>query len=200
MANTNTDREGAGRRARTMNQLISLLVENKPGALMRVAGVLTSRGYNIESLTVARTLDPTLSSMTIVAEVSDENRPLLIKQITRLVNVVKAVDLTESNAVQRELALIKGSGVQPEMRSAVTKEAELFRAHVVDVAPTHYTLEVTGSPEKIDALIALLHHYGDVEMIRSGSMAMARLPQNRLPTPLFRKDAERPESEPVESK
>ena len=174
-----------------MHQLISLLVENQPGALMRVAGVLTSRGYNIASLTVAKTLDPTLSSMTIVVDgVSDDNRELLIKQITRLVNVIKAVDLTDSKAVQRELALIKVSSVRPELRSALTKEAEIFRARIVDVAPTHYTLEVTGSPDKIEALIDLLHHYGDVEMIRSGSMAMARLPKNQLPTPLFRMDSD----------
>ncbi len=161
---------------------------------MRVAGVLTSRGYNIESLTVAKTLDPTLSSMTIVAEVGDEHRALLIKQITRLVNVVKAVDLTESNAVQRELALIKVSSVKPEMRASVAKEAEIFRARIVDVAPTHYTLEVTGSPDKIDALIDLLHHYGDVEMTRSGVMAMARLESNRLPTPMFRQESSDEES------
>ncbi len=173
-----------------MNQLISLLVENKPGALMRVAGVLTSRGHNIESLTVAKTLDPTLSSMTIVAQVSDENRELLIKQITRLVNVVKAVDLTESNAVQRELALLKVSQVKPELRSALTKEAEIFRARIVDLAPSHYTLEVTGSPDKINALIELLEAYGDVEMIRSGAMAMPRLPKNKLPMPTFRHDTE----------
>jgi len=173
-----------------MNQLISLLVENKAGSLMRVAGVLTSRGYNIQSLTVAKTLDPTLSSMTIVAEVSDENRPLLIKQITRLVNVVKAVDLTEANAVQRELALIRVSRVKPEMRSALSKEAEIFRANIVDAAPSHYTFEVTGSPEKIDALIDLLEHYGDVEMVRSGSMAMARRLKNKLPVPSFRMDEE----------
>jgi acetolactate synthase I/III small subunit len=183
-----------------MNQLISLLVENKPGALMRVAGVLTSRGYNIESLTVAKTLDPTLSSMTIVAEVSEENQDLLIKQITRLVDVVKAVDLTDSKAVQRELALVKVSDVRPEMRSALTREAEIFRARIVDVAPTHYTLEVTGSPEKIDALIELLHHYGNLEMIRSGSMAMARMPNNRLPMPMFRMESDIPETEAVESK
>lgn len=180
-----------------MNQLISLLVENKAGSLMRVAGVLTSRGYNIHSLTVAKTLDPTLSQMTIVAEVSDENRPLLIKQITRLVNVVKAVDLTESQAVQRELSLIKVSRIKPEMRSALTKEAEIFRANIVDATPTHYTFEVTGSPEKIDALIELLEHYGEVEMIRSGSMAMARLPKNQLPAPSFRMDEK---EEPAEAK
>jgi acetolactate synthase-1/3 small subunit len=172
-----------------MDQLISLLVENQPGAQMRVAGVLTSRGYNIGSLTVAKTLDPTLSSMTIVVEgVSEENSELLVKQITRLVNVIKAVDLTNSKAVQRELALIKVSSIRPELRSALTKEAEIFRARIVDVAPTHYTLEATGSPDKIEALIDLLQHYGEVEMIRSGSMAIAREPKNQLPGPLFRMD------------
>jgi acetolactate synthase-1/3 small subunit len=163
-----------------MQQLISLLVENKPGALMRVAGVLTSRGYNIESLTVARTLDPTLSSMTIVANVDTPMRELLIKQIKRLVNVVHAYDLTEGPSVSRELALIKVI-VSPEMRPALLKEADIFRARVVDASPTSYTLEVTGATEKLDALIALLHNYGEVEMIRSGAMAMARSGQQRLP-------------------
>lgn len=167
-----------------MQQLISLLVENEPGALMRVAGVLTSRGYNIESLTVAKTLDPTLSSMTIVANVNDQGRELLIKQITRLVNVIKAVDLTDSQAVRRELALMK-IRVSQENRAALLKEAEIFRARVVDAAPDSYTLEVTGSPDKLDALVSLLHNYGQVEMIRSGAMAMARAKQNELPVPKF---------------
>ena len=105
-------------------------------------------------------------------------------------NVVKAVDLTEANAVQRELALIRVSRVKPEMRSALSKEAEIFRANIVDAAPSHYTFEVTGSPEKIDALIDLLEHYGDVEMVRSGSMAMARRLKNKLPVPSFRMDEE----------
>jgi acetolactate synthase-1/3 small subunit len=160
-----------------MQQLISLLVENKPGALMRVAGVLSARGYNIESLTVAKTLDPGMSSMTIVADVDPVLGPLLIKQITRLINVVQAVDLTESQSVCRELALIKVT-VSPEMRPALLQEADIFRAKVVDAAPTSYTLEVTGASEKLDALIGLLHNYGQVEMIRSGAMAMARSPQS----------------------
>lgn len=146
---------------------------------MRVAGVLTSRGYNIESLNVARTLDPTLSSMTIVANVDHAMRELLIKQITRLVNVVEAIDLTEGPSVSRELALIKVS-VSPDMRPALLKEADIFRARVVDASPTSYTMEVTGATEKLDALIALLHNYGDVEMIRSGAMAMPRSPQGKM--------------------
>lgn len=145
---------------------------------MRVAGVLTSRGYNIDSLTVARTLDPTLSNMTIVVNVDSEtyDEELLIKQIMRLVNVIEVVDLTNAQAVTRELALIKVT-VSPDMRPALLKEADIFRARVVDAAPTSYTLEVTGASEKLDALIELLHNYGDVEMIRSGAMAMERAPQ-----------------------
>ncbi len=165
-----------------MQQLISLLVENQPGALMRVAGVLTSRGYNIESLTVAKTLDPTLSSMTIVANVSDQGRELLIKQITRLVNVIKAVDLTDSQAVRRELALIKIT-VSQDKRATLLNEAEIFRARVVDASPDSFTLEVTGSPDKLNALISLLHNYGTLEMVRSGAMAMARAKHNKLPIP-----------------
>jgi acetolactate synthase-1/3 small subunit len=182
-----------------MQQLISLLVDNESGALMRVAGVLTSRGYNIESLTVAKTLDPTLSSMTIVANVNDAGRELLIKQITRLVNVIKAVDLSDSNAVRRELALIKVY-VSQENRAGLLKEAEIFGARVVDAAPSSYTLEVTGSPGKLDALISLLHHYGQVEMIRSGAMAMARAKRNKLPLPKFGDvDISEPVKETVET-
>lgn len=179
-----------------MQQLISLLVENKPGALMRVAGVLTSRGYNIESLTVARTLDPTLSSMTIVANVDTPMRELLIKQIKRLINVVQAVDLTEGPSVARELALIKVL-VQPDMRHALLKEAEIFRARVVDASPTTYTLEVTGATEKLDALISLLHNYGEVEMIRTGAMAMARSRQQKLPNGFSGSAAREVEPEPA---
>jgi acetolactate synthase-1/3 small subunit len=100
-------------------------------------------------------------------------RELLIKQITRLVNVVEAIDLSDEPAVSRELALIRVT-VKAEMRPALLKEAEIFRARVVDASPTSYTLEVTGGTEKLDALITLLHHYGEVEMIRSGAMAMTR--------------------------
>ncbi|MEZ5396500.1 MAG: acetolactate synthase small subunit [Bryobacterales bacterium] len=173
-------------------------MENKPGALMRVAGVLTSRGYNIESLTVAKTLDPTLSSMTIVAEVSEENSDLLIEEITRLVDVVKAVDLDWSrSAVQRELALVKVSDVKPEMCSALTRGRRSC-ARIVDVADA---LHARGDrfTTRIDASIELLHHYGNVEMIRSGSMAMARMPNNRLPMPTFRMDSDVPDIAPVET-
>src|SRR5262245_49773950 len=107
-----------------MLQLISLLVENKPGALMRVTGVLSARGYNIESLTVARTLDPELSRMSIVVDVEPNQRAQVIKQINKLINVLQASDLTEAPAVQRELALIR-IRVEKEDRTAILKEAEI---------------------------------------------------------------------------
>ena len=156
-----------------MQQLISILVENKPGALMRVVGVLSARGYNIESLTVARTLDPELSRMTIAVEVEAAMRPLLVKQILRLINVVQILDLTEAPVVCRELMLVKVQ-VTDEMREALLKEAEIFRARVVDAAPGAYTLEATGASEKLEAFLELLRNYGDIEVIRSGAMAMPR--------------------------
>jgi acetolactate synthase-1/3 small subunit len=156
-----------------MLQLISLLVENKPGALMRVTGVLSARGYNIESLTVARTLDPELSRMTILVDVESPMRPLLVKQIQRLINVVQAVDLSEAPVVCRELMLVKVQ-VPDQMREAFLKEAEIFRARVVDAAPGAYTLEVTGASEKLDAFLEVIRTYGDSEMIRSGALAMPR--------------------------
>ena len=156
-----------------MQQLISILVENKPGALMRVVGVLSARGYNIESLTVARTLDPELSRMTIAVEVEAAMRPLLVKQIQRLINVIQILDLTEAPVVCRELMLVKVQ-VGDAMREALLKEAEIFRARVVDAAPGAYTLEATGASEKLEAFLELLRNYGDIEVIRSGAMAMPR--------------------------
>lgn len=156
-----------------MLQILSLLVENRPGALMRVTGVLSARGYNIESLTVARTLDPELSRMTIVVDVEEHIRPLLVKQMHRLINVIQVADLTEAPAVCRELMLIRVQ-VPDEMRAALLKEAEIFRARVVDSAPGAYTIEATGAPEKLEAFLEVLRSYGEIEMLRSGALAMPR--------------------------
>src|ERR1700690_2965272 len=126
-----------------MLQIISLLVENKPGALMRITGLLSQRGYNIESLTVARTLDPELSRMTIVVDVDSLQRPQVIKQMNRLINVLQATDLTESPAVVRELLLIR-IRTPLESRTAVLKEAEIFGGRVVDSSPEGFAIEATG--------------------------------------------------------
>src|ERR1700688_1514674 len=114
-----------------MAQLISLLVENKPGALLRVTGLLSARGYNIETLTVARTLDPELSRMTITVDVEDRLRTQVIKQMNKLVNVLQASDLTDAPAVIREMVLVRVRCSQ-DARATVLKESEIFHARVVD--------------------------------------------------------------------
>jgi acetolactate synthase I/III small subunit len=155
-----------------MLQVISLLMENKPGSLMRVTGLLSQRGYNIESLTVARTLDPQLSRMTIVVDVEPALRQQVIKQMNKLINVLQATDLTESPAVVRELVLVRIRTAQ-ESRTAVLKEAEIFGGHVVDSSTEGYAIEVTGDPEKLNEFIDVMSTYGDVDVTRSGALAIA---------------------------
>lgn len=155
-----------------MLQVISLLLENKPGALMRVTGLLSQRGYNIESLTVARTLDPALSRMTIVVEVEDAQRAQVIKQMNKLINVLQAADLTESPAVVRELVLVRVRTSQ-ETRTAVLKEAEIFGGRVVDSSTDGFAIEVTGDPEKLNAFVEVMGSYGEIDVTRSGSLAIA---------------------------
>ena len=155
-----------------MLQVISLLLENKPGALLRVTGLLSARGYNIESLTVARTLDPALSRMTIAVEVEDGQRAQVIKQMNRLINVLQATDLTDSPAVVRELVLVR-IHISQEARTAVLKEAEIFGGRVVDSSTDGYAIEVTGDPEKLNAFIDVMRSYGEIDVTRSGSLAIA---------------------------
>jgi acetolactate synthase-1/3 small subunit len=155
-----------------MLQVISLLLENKPGALMRVTGVLTARGYNIESLTVARTLDPALSHMTITVDVDPSLRSLVIKQMNKLINVVQVSDLTDSRAVVREMVLIRVRA-QIDKRAAILKEAEIFGARVIDSSVEGFALEATGDPEKLDEFIDIMQSYGEFEVTRSGRVAMS---------------------------
>ena len=155
-----------------MLEVISLLVENKPGALMRITGVLSARGYNIESLTVARTLVPTLSRMTIVVDVDPNLRAQVVKQMNKLINVLQASDVTESPAVRREMVLLRVRA-QMETRTAVLKEAEIFGARVVDSSVEGFALEATGDPEKLDEFIDVMRAYGDIEVTRSGLIAVS---------------------------
>jgi len=155
-----------------MLQVISLLVENKPGALMRVTGVLSARGYNIESLTVARTLDPILSRMTIVVDVDPGLRRQVIKQMNKLVNVLQASDLSESPAVAREMVLLRVR-TNLDNRTAILKEAEIFSARVVDSSVEGFALEATGAPEKLDEFIDVMRSYGEIEVTRSGMVAVS---------------------------
>jgi len=155
-----------------MLQVISLLVENKPGALMRITGVLSARGYNIESLTVARTLDPTLSRMTIVVDIDSSLRFQVVKQMNKLINVLQATDLTGSPSVMRELVLLRVRA-QMETRTAILKEAEIFGARVVDSSVEGFALEATGDAEKLNEFIDVMRAYGDIEVTRSGLLAVS---------------------------
>src|SRR5712691_3436647 len=155
-----------------MLQLISLLVENKPGALMRVTGLLSARGYNIESLTVARTLDPELSRMSIVVDIEPSQRAQLIKQMNKLINVLQAQDLTEGAAVRRELVLVRVRATK-ENRAAILKEAEIFGARAVDSSLEGFALEVTGDSEKLDEFVDVMRSYGELEVTRSGMVAVS---------------------------
>lgn len=147
-------------------------MENKPGALMRVTGLFAQRNYNIESLTVARTLDPSLSRMTIVADVDSKIRAQVIKQINKLVNVLQATDLTDGPAVSREMVLLRiRSGM--ENRTAILKEAEIFGARVVDSSVEGYALEASGDPEKLDEFIDVMRSYGEIQVTRSGMVTVS---------------------------
>src|SRR6266496_1335118 len=153
-----------------MLQIISLLVENKPGALMRVTGVLTARGFNIESLTVAKTLDPTLSRISIVVDVESRLRAQVVKQMNKLVNVLQATDLTDGPAIARELLLLRVRAAM-NSRTSILKEAEIFGARVVDSSTEGFALEATGDPEKLNEFIDIMRSYGEIEVTRSGLVA-----------------------------
>ena len=152
---------------------LSVLVENKPGLLVRVAGLFSRRGFNIDSLAVGPTEHEEISRMTIV--VNCEDRPLeqVTKQLNRLVNVLKIVELEPAAAVQRELLLVKVRA-DLETRSRVLETVALFRAKVVDVATDAVTVEATGNREKLDALIRVLQPFGIKELVQSGMVAVGR--------------------------
>ncbi len=156
-----------------MRHTISVLVENEFGVLSRVAGLFSGRGFNIESLTVAETLDPTASRMTIVTTGNDQIVEQILKQLNKLVSVIKVVNLTGVDTVDRELVLIKVNA-EPETKPEVLRLVDIFRAKIVDVAPRCYTIEMTGDEEKINALLQLLKPIGIREIVRTGRVAIAR--------------------------
>lgn len=157
-----------------MRHIISVLVENEAGALSRIAGLFSARGYNIESLSVAPTEDSTLSRMTIVTTGSDRIIEQITKQLNKLVDVVKLTDLTEGDFFEREIMLVKVKAHGAEQRAEVSRVSEAFRARVVDITTTSYSLELTGSPDKLDAFLAALEEGSVLEVIRSGSLGMGR--------------------------
>jgi acetolactate synthase-1/3 small subunit len=156
-----------------MEHIISVTVENKFGSLSRVAGLFSGRGFNIESLSVAPTLDPSMSQMTIVTSGDERIIEQIVKQLNKLIDVIKVVDLNESDFVSRETALIKVHA-RPEDRAEALRIADIFRANVIDSTPATYTIAVTGDPQKIEAIINLLQPLGIKELIRTGRVAVAR--------------------------
>jgi len=156
-----------------MRHTISVLVENEFGVLSRVSGLFSGRGFNIESLTVAETLDPTVSRMTIVTSGNDQILEQILKHLNKLVSVIKVVDLTGAETVDRELVLIKVNA-EPETKPEVLRLVDIFRAKIVDVASRCYTIEMTGDEEKINALLQLLKPIGIREIVRTGRVAIAR--------------------------
>ena len=158
-----------------MEHIISVTLENKSGSLSRVAGLFSGRGFNIESLSVAPTLDPTVSMMTIVTSGEDPIIEQILKQLNKVIDVIKVVDLNESDFVERETAIIKVH-TKMEDRAEALRLADIFRANIIDSSPTSYTIEVTGDVRKVQAIIQLLQPLGIKEIVRTGRIAMAREP------------------------
>jgi acetolactate synthase-1/3 small subunit len=156
-----------------MEHIISVLVENKFGVLARVAGLFSARGYNIESLSVAPTLDPTASMITVVTQGDDPVIEQIMKQLNKVIEVLKVVDLTEVDYVERETALIKVNA-RPEHRDEAIRICDIFRAKIVDSTPQTYTIEITGDADKLQAMINLLKPLGIKELVRTGRVAIAR--------------------------
>ena len=156
-----------------MKHTLSVLVENKPGVLSRIAGLFSRRGFNIDSLAVGVTDDPDISRMTITVDGKEQPIEQVTKQLHKLINVIKITDLDPHNTVARELALIKVKSAAPS-RGEIMQVAEIFRANILDVARKTMTLEITGTTEKIDAIEKLLEPHGVVEVVRTGRIAIER--------------------------
>jgi len=156
-----------------MQHTISVMVENEFGVLSRVANLFSGRGFNIDSLSVAPTNEEGLSRMTIVTRGDDKILEQINKQLNKLIDVLKVIDFTDGTAIDRELALIKVTA-EDESRAEVLRIVDIFRAKIIDVTPKSYTIEVTGNPLKIDAILELLRPLGLKELVRTGSVAIGR--------------------------
>jgi acetolactate synthase-1/3 small subunit len=156
-----------------LRHTISVLVENEFGVLSRVAGLFSGRGFNIESLCVAESLDPTVSTMTIVTSGNDAIIEQVLKQLNKLINVIKVVDFKDLDYVSREMVLIK-LNAEERTREEILRMVEIFRGKIIDVSPKSYTLLITGDEEKVKAFVNLVKPLGIKEIVRTGPIAMAR--------------------------
>ena len=153
--------------------LLSILVDNEPGVLSRIVGLFSGRGFNIDSLSVARTTEPGQSRITMVTKCEPSIIEQIKKQLNKLINVITVNDLTEKRYVQRQLSLVKVHA-QVEKRAEVLRIVDIFRCRVVDVGHEHYTVEISGDDEKLQAFLSLLKPMGIVELVSTGSIALAR--------------------------
>jgi acetolactate synthase-1/3 small subunit len=156
-----------------MRHIISILIENEAGALSRVAGLFSARGYNIESLTVAPTQDPSLSRMTLVTSGSDEIIEQITKQLNKLIDVVKLIDISESSHIERELMMVKVRALNGA-REEIKRLTDIFRGKIVDVTPSTFVIEVTGEKSKVDAFLQSLAEESIIEVVRSGTSGILR--------------------------
>jgi acetolactate synthase-1/3 small subunit len=156
-----------------MRHIISILVENEAGALSRISGLFSARGYNIETLTVAPTEDPSMSRMTIVTSGSEDVIEQITKQLNKLIEVVKVIDLSEAEHIERELMLIKVRAGQKE-REDMKRMADIFRGRIIDVSDNTYTIELTGDTRKLDAFIQALDQGTIIETVRTGASGIGR--------------------------
>ncbi|MGI6449762.1 MAG: acetolactate synthase small subunit [Desulfitobacteriia bacterium] len=160
-----------------MKHTLAVLVENKPGVLTHISGLISRRAFNIESITAGYTEEPDMTRITIVVEADDKYElEQVVNQLSKLIDVIKIIDLTGQDRVHRELALIKVRAI-PENRADVISIVEIFRAHIVDVNKETMIVELTGEEMKIDAMCELLQDYGIVEIVRTGKVAMCRGPK-----------------------
>jgi acetolactate synthase-1/3 small subunit len=159
-----------------MKHTISVLVNNRPGVLARTAGLFARRGFNIDSLAVSTTQDPDVSRMTIVVEGPDQVLEQISKQLYKLMDVIKVLDHKDESVVNRELALIKVDA-DAGTRAEIMQTVSIFRANIIDISEKTFTIEVTGSADKVDALAGLLERYGIREMMRTGRIVLSRGPR-----------------------
>lgn len=170
-----------------MRHVITVLVDNEPGVLSRISGLFSGRGFNIESLNVAETLESSISRMTLVTRGNDQIVEQIIKQLNKLVNVIKVLDLTGSDFVDREMALIQVTATASS-RAEILRIVDIFRGRIVDVSSRTYTMEITGDDKKIQAVIDLLLPFGITEIVRTGKVAITRA---RKETPLSNQHREK---------
>jgi acetolactate synthase-1/3 small subunit len=156
-----------------MRHIISILIENEAGALSRVAGLFSARGYNIESLTVAPTEDESLSRMTLVTRGNDDIIEQITKQLNKLIDVVKLIDLVETPHVERELMLVKIK-TSVETREEIKRTTDIFRGNIIDVTAHSYVVEMTGDSSKLDAFVAAIDADNIIEVVRSGTTGISR--------------------------